>query len=564
MWRHCLALILMRLRLCAAIVRGGIGRRTMHGALPTCFASVNEDTMTSSFGAPLPPVEMAIDAGRVEVATGILEGSREAAAAASVVQLLRGSAPYVDLHRDSTMVVHLCSEVLDKEETFQGLMDDLATLHVLGVKLVILTSVRLQVNRRLHTEQGKVGKRVRGLRVTGALELAAVQVECGLARSRVEAALSRALRSGGASHGRSTIGVDVIGGNGFVSGQPVGVVDGIDTGFTGVARLVDAAKISRHLDAGEIVLLSALAYSPSGETFNVRTEEIAARAAPALLASKIIFVTEGHELAWRDANDTVTPLGRRVASLRLDDARKLLDRREELDSEDPSGITAQILDLTNWCVTALEQGVTRAHLIAPTDGALLRELYTRDGAGTLISRDIYEGIRSATGSDVDSLVSLIAPLEADGTLLERPRPKLLDEINRGCFYILARDDLPIACASLKRLDAAGTRAELGCLVVSRKYRRLSKGDALLSYLERVAIASGVQELFALSTKTMQWFVERGFDQVSLDSLPQERQDVYDKSRRPKVYRKILKADRDVDVEDAFWTRRHAEDENKRL
>ena len=108
MWRHCLALILMRLRLCAAIVRGGVGRRTMHGALPTCFASVNEDTMTSSFGAPLPPVEMAIDAGRVEVATGILEGSREAAAAASVVQLLRGSAPYVDLHRDSTMVVHLC------------------------------------------------------------------------------------------------------------------------------------------------------------------------------------------------------------------------------------------------------------------------------------------------------------------------------------------------------------------------------------------------------------------------------------------------------------------------
>lgn len=439
-------------------------------------------------------------------------------------------------------------------------MDDLATLHVLGVKLVILASVRLQVDRRLGVERENVGLRVRGLRVTGSAELAAVQVECGLARSRVEAALSRALRSGGASHGRSTIGVDVVGGNGFVSGQPVGVVDGIDTGFTGAARLVDAGKISRHLDAGEIVLLSALAYSPSGETFNVRTEEIAARAAPALLASKLIFVTAGHELAWRDVNSTSIPFVRRVASLRLDDARTLLDRRDELDRRDSSSITAQILDLTNWCVSALEQGVTRAHLIAPTDGALLRELYTRDGAGTLISRDIYEGIRSATCSDIDSLISLITPLEADGTLLERPRPKLLEEVNRGCFYILARDDLPIACASLKRLDAAGTCAELGCLVVSRKYRRLSKGDALLSYLERVAIASGVQELFALSTKTMQWFVERGFHQVSLGSLPQERQDIYDKSRKPKVYRKILKADRDVDVEDAFWTRRHAEDE----
>lgn len=381
-------------------------------------------------------------------------------------------------------------------------------------------------------------------------------MECGLARSRVEAALSRALRSGGASHGRSTIGVDVVGGNGFVSGRPVGVIDGVDTGFTGAARLVDAAKISRHLDAGEIVLLSALAYSPSGETFNVRTEEIAARAAPALLASKLIFVTAGHELAWKDVDGAaLVSSGRRVASLRLDDARRLLQRRQELDDDGPA---AQILDLADFCVTALEQGVTRAHLVSPTEGALLRELYTRDGAGTLISRDIYEGIRSAVLSDVDSLLGLIMPLEDDGTLVPRSRPELIQEVARGCYYVLARDDLPIACASLKRLDAQGSLAELGCLVVAPKYRRQSKGDALLSYLERVAIASGVKKLFALSTKTMQWFVERGFIEATLASLPQERRDVYDSSRMPKVYRKALKADRDVDVEDAFWTRRHAE------
>jgi amino-acid N-acetyltransferase len=237
-----------------------------------------------------------------------------------------------------------------------------------------------------------------------------------------------------------------------------------------------------------------------------------------------------------------------------------LGRRSDFDAENASSAAYQLLDLTAWCVGALEQGVTRAHLVAPTDGALLRELYTRDGAGTLISRDIYEGIRGATLSDVDSLLSLVAPLEADGTLLPRSRPELEDEVHRGCYYILARDDLPIACASLKRLDTAGTRAELGCLVVAANYRHQSKGDALLSYLERVAIASGVRQLFALSTKTMHWFVERGFDQVELDALPQERQDIYDKSRRPKVYRKTLKADRDVDVEDAFWTRRHANDQ----
>jgi len=526
-------------------------------------ASETEDVVPHAFGAPLPPVEMAIDAERVKVSVGLVTEREDEGAlrSVSVVQQLRGSAPYIDLHHGSNMVVHICSEVLDDEDTFQGLMDDLATLHVLGVKLVILASVRLQVDRRLLREQAPVPSRVRGLRVTGAAELSAVQVECGLARSRVEAALAKALRSGGASHGRSTIGVDVIGGNGFVSGRPAGVLDGVDTGFSGHARLVDAGKIARHLDNGEIVLLNALAYSPSGETFNVRTEEIAARAAPALLASKLIFVTAGHELAWKDSGRSTRAFGNRVASLRLDDARNLLDRRSELDSKDVSSAAHQLLDLTAWCVGALEQGVTRAHLVAPTDGALLRELYTRDGAGTLISRDIYEGIRCATLSDVDSLLSLVAPLEADGTLLPRARPMLEDEVHRGCYYVLARDDLPIACASLKRLDTAGMRAELGCLVVASNYRRQSKGDALLSYLERVAIASGVRQLFALSTKTMHWFVERGFDQVELDALPRERRDTYDKSRRPKVYRKTLKADRDVDVEDAFWTRRHADDQH---
>ena len=222
---------------------------------------------------------------------------------------------------------------------------------------------------------------------------------------------------------------------------------------------LDAAKISRHLDAGEIVLLSALAYSPWGDTFNVRTEEIAARAAPALLASKLIFVTAGHEFAWKDINIPPESTSRRVASLRLDDARKLLERREELSRAGSCGVAAQLLDLTHWCVSALEQGVTRAHLIAPTDGALLRELYTRDGAGTLISRDIYEGIRSATSSDIDSLVSLIAPLEIDGTLLAVQGQNFLKRPS-GCTFSLRRPH---------RLRILGlvlpVRAELGALLL---------------------------------------------------------------------------------------------------
>merc|ERR1711924_153620 len=109
---------------------------------------------------------------------------------------------------------------------------------------------------------------------------------------------------------------------------------------------------------------------------------------------------------------------------------------------------------------------SRVHTLLPQLTGLFSGSYIHGMARERFSRDIYECIRSATSSDIDSLVSLIAPLEIDGTLLARPMPKLLEEVKRGCFYVLSRDDLPIACASLKRLDAAGTLAELGCLVVA--------------------------------------------------------------------------------------------------
>lgn len=209
-----------------------------------------------------------------------------------------------------------------------------------------------------------------------------------------------------------------------------------------------------------------------------------------------------------------------------------------------------MLDLCKHCVRALELGVTRAHLLPPTPGALIQELYTTDGIGTLISRDVYDGIRLATASDIPSILDLIAPLEAAGVLVPRPPEVLARDVHMGYYYVYTRDNTLLACAQLKRYSS--THAELGCLVVAPGYRRQGCGDAMLGFLERTAIAAGVQQLFALSTHTMQWFMERGFTEVPLQALPERRVAIYNHERGSKIYMKNLMTTREVDAEELFW------------
>jgi len=202
------------------------------------------------------------------------------------------------------------------------------------------------------------------------------------------------------------------------------------------------------------------------------------------------------------------------------------------------------------CVDALEAGVRRAHLVPPAEGALLQELYTLDGAGTLISLDLYDGIRIATPADMSGIIELIEPLERSGILVHRPRDMLAREVHDGFYYVYTRDDRILSTAMLKRYSP--NMAELGCLVVSATYRRQGRGDAMLAFVERTAIAAGVERLFALSTHTMQWFIERGFSPVPLAELPPARQRLYDQKRGSKIYMKRLLGTRLIDAEELFW------------
>eukprot|EP00594_Rhizosolenia_setigera_P006498 CAMPEP_0178949960 /NCGR_PEP_ID=MMETSP0789-20121207/6363_1 /TAXON_ID=3005 /ORGANISM="Rhizosolenia setigera, Strain CCMP 1694" /LENGTH=616 /DNA_ID=CAMNT_0020630585 /DNA_START=171 /DNA_END=2021 /DNA_ORIENTATION=+ len=500
------------------------------------------------------------------------------------VNMFRSCASYIANHRGSTIVYHVPGEFLEHSD-FADLMDDIALTWLLGMKIVLVVGCKHQIESRLSSfmpttpNQAKASHTTINVRVTNLSTLRVVKEEAGYARFEVERQLTRALRLHRVTNQG---GGNVISGN-FYSAQPFGVVDGIDYQYTGLVRKVDVEKINQIHQSNDIVLLTALGFSPSGEVFNVNSEALAASVSGQLKAKKLLFLTNFRtELTKQNANQSI------IQSMRLKDARQLLNyyqieiqkrgyvsinlEKHEMkkkkkkkkngkinghvdedkpvknnDLRDPH-VLGTLLKL-GWSVDALEKGVKRVHIVSPTNGALLNELYTRDGSGLLVSRDLYEGIRRADVNDIAGVFDLINPLVQAGVLVPRPKNQLEKDINT--YYVYTRDELIVATGQLKRFE--GGFAEIGCLVVHKDYRKGGRGDAILGFLERVCVRSGIESVFVLSTQTMEWFVERGFREVPVSSLPPSRQETYNRSRRSKVYMKKL-SERFIDEEELIWDR----------
>jgi amino-acid N-acetyltransferase len=223
----------------------------------------------------------------------------------------------------------------------------------------------------------------------------------------------------------------------------------------------------------------------------------------------------------------------------------------ELNSEAPPDVSVEAVDMLlkiGWSMEAIVSGVKRAHIISPKHGSLLQELYTRDGSGVLVSADLYEGIRQANVRDVSSIYDLISPLIQMGTLIDRPKNVLEKDVDQ--YYVYTRDDHIVACGQLKLFKEGF--AEIGCLVVSKDYRSRGRGDAMLGYLERLSLLNGCSSIFVLSTQTMEWFAERGFDLSGSDRLPPSRP--YNHKRASKIYMKKIESARDLDASELWWNR----------
>ena len=485
------------------------------------------------------------------------------------IGMFRGSANYIATHRNALAVFHIPGDLMDENPAgFRDLMNDISLTWLLGMRIVIVAGCRYQINKRLSKEEpttqtssgskddndNNIHTEHMGMVATDHELLRVVKEEAGYVRFEVERQLARALKGGHGNGNGNEVGEgNVVSGN-FFSAQPFGVLDGVDYKYSGFVRRMETNKIHQVHQNRDIVLLTTLGFSPTGEVFNVNSEYLAAYAAGALGASKVIYFLE------KNAGLRHKVHGSNIQHLRINDGRHLLDmngiRTETkgfLRLEDcPYDYGAEQLFLIKmgWGMNALKAGVKRVHLVSPYNGALLQELYTRDGSGTMISGDLYDGIQSATVNDVNSIFEVISPLVEKGILVERTKAALERDIDQ--YHVYTRDDLLIACGQIKMFEDG--YAEFGCLVVNPLYRAKGRGDAMLGYLERLCVQAGATNLFVLSTQTMEWFVERGFDEAGVECLPPSRQATYNHDRGSKIYTKKVNSMRDLDASELFWDR----------
>lgn len=428
------------------------------------------------------------------------------------VTWLRHASPYINAHRDCTFVVMLPGEGVE-DPNFGNIVHDLVLLHSLGVRLVLVHGSRPQIEARL-ASRGLAPRFHRGLRVTDAPTLECVIDAVGNLRIAIEARLSMDMAASPMQGAR----LRVASGN-LVTARPIGVVEGIDYHHTGEVRRIDCKGINRLLGERSIVLLSPLGYSPTGEIFNLACEDVAMRAAIELGADKLILF--GAEQGLLDDN------GKLVRELRPQQVPAHLQRLG-------SSYQAELLDAA---AQACRAGVRRSHIVSFTeDGALLSELFTRAGNGTLVAQEQFEQLREANIEDVGGLLELIRPLEEQGILVRRSREVLEREIEQ--FSIVEREGLIIACAALYPI-ADSDAAELACLAVNPEYRHGGRGDELLERIEERARALGVKTLYVLTTRTAHWFRERGFQSSSVDRLPAARASLYNYQRNSQVFEKAL-------------------------
>lgn len=424
----------------------------------------------------------------------------------------RQAVPYIREHRGATCVLYLPDDIFDEQRSLVRLCQDITAIADLGVRLVLVYGAEFHLAQRL-IGHGKILPYASGQPVCDLQALEQAKEAIVHLRLIIESAFAQGT-SPPLSRGR------LITGN-FLTAKPLGILDGVDHLFTGELRRLDASAIDGLLGRSHIVMLSPLAHSPSGDAFFLPGERLAAEVASQIRSDKLIFFT-AHALPHDQQDKLLRQIGPSYA--------------EQLSQSLPSPHKERFA----LALRACRSGVRRVHLLdIRHDGALLEELFTRDGCGTMITLEHYDSLHDATMDDMAGIMALIHPLEAEGLLVPRTQQQLERQIHD--FVVMERDGTIIGCAALNEIpvEHGGKAAELACMAVHPEYRNDKRGTALLLAIEERAAKRGITRLYALTTRAIHWFQEHGFRLTEPEDLPPARRQTYSLQRNSRVLLKNL-------------------------
>jgi amino-acid N-acetyltransferase len=433
---------------------------------------------------------------------------------ADFVAWFRSVAPYINSFRGKTFVFAFGGEVV-ADGKFTELTLDFNLLAALGIRLVLVHGARPQIEQHL-AKKSLEDSYHQGIRLTDTETMQCVKEAVGRVRVEIEALLSMGL----ANSPMANADIRVAGGN-FITAQPIGVINGVDLQHTGCVRKVDVAALNDRMEFGEVVLLSPLGYSPTGEVFNLTLEDVATATAIALDADKLVFLMDTDGVQGKE--------GELLRELTVAQAHAALSSNRNLPDD---------VNLFLPCaIRACEAGVARTHLISRhSDGAVLQELFSDEGIGTMVVESTLNTLRDATIEDVGGILQLLRPLEEQGILVRRSRELLEREIER--FVVLEHDHRIVGCAALYPFPDEAA-AELACLAVDAQCRDKGYGEAILNHMAILAKSQKLKKLFVLTTRTAHWFLERGFVESPVTALPAQKKSLYNYQRKSKVFvRKI--------------------------
>ena len=425
------------------------------------------------------------------------------------IRFFRSSSPYIHSHRGKSFVIAFGGEVALSTH-FSDFIHDIALLSSLGVKLILVHGMRPQINHQIKL-RGLTCQYHKNSRITTPEILTCAIQACGALRLQIESIFSMGLPNS-PMHGAS---INVTSGN-WITAKPKGIVEGVDFQHSGQIRKLDLAAISLSINTGSIALLSPIGYSPTGEIFNLNYDEVAREVAIQMEADKLIFFTKEKGMTDLD--------GHLVRELSPDKIHEI-------------ALSEDNKTLVTHAFSSCEMGVHNCHLLSyEEEGALLTELYTREGSGTLISLMPYEGIRQAEIGDVGGLLELIQPLEKEGVLVKRSRERLEQEIEHFC--VIERGGMVVGCAALYPFPS-DNMGELACLVVHPDYREMNRGQKMLRFIELKAKELMLSRIFVLTTHTAHWFIENDFIKGQTDELPKEKKQLYNYQRSSQVFFKQI-------------------------